>query len=295
MPASTCGQHRYQAGCPGCRHRASAYHRRRGRAMAAGTWQPLTPAGPVVDHLNRLREQGMTIPQIADAAGIPAGTLRGIIHHGRTVLRGGTAAALLAVTPTAPAAPSRHLLPMIGVTRRVQALVTAGYTLRDLATRAGLHYRQLSDWAAGGQRYITRQNATAITCLFDKLEFTPGPSNRARTMGERRGWPPPLAWDPETIDDPGARPALDEGDPVDEEEIARVLDRRAPATGLGPAGQAALWQLLAVDRGLTVGQIRYRLGLSTGQVDRLHTTWQNRQPQQQEETRPAATGAGLDQ
>ena len=45
---------------------------------------------------------------------------------------------------------------------------------------------------------------------------------RARTVAAHYGWVPPLAWDDDTIDDPGAHPDL--GQPTGRDTRARVED-----------------------------------------------------------------------
>lgn len=92
----------------------------------------------------------------------------------------------------------------VGALRRVQALRALGWPARVIADRIGVHERNLCRWPH--RRWISRRLYERICAVYDELSMTTGPDVRARRHAERQGWPPPLAWDDETIDDPDARP-----------------------------------------------------------------------------------------
>jgi DNA-binding Xre family transcriptional regulator len=277
-----CGHPRYVAGCGCCRAQSAAYERRRRAAVTAGTWQPTVPAGIVRAHVTRLRQTGMSLVAIANHTGVARRTISDINRGVRRTVHGPTAAAILRAVPTAPPPiPQANWTPAVGAGRRVRALVTAGWPMLEQARRTGLSRSQVWELAWDKQTWITTTTAATICGLFDRLELAPGPSTRARNQGRRHGWPPPLAWDHDTIDDPHTTPDLDpDGDCVDEVAISRVLAGKAPAMGLSPACQAVAYHRLSVDQRLSDGQIRYRLGLSAWQVQRLHHAWQHHQQQQ---------------
>lgn len=94
----------------------------------------------------------------------------------------------------------------IGVTRRRQALAAIGYGLTDLAPYFGLNCRSIGGHTS--QRKVHRDTFAQWCRVYDLLSMTPGPNQQARKLAQRQGWPPPLAWDDDTIDDPAAKPDL---------------------------------------------------------------------------------------
>jgi transcriptional regulator with XRE-family HTH domain len=93
-----------------------------------------------------------------------------------------------------------------GSARRIQALIALGWTQQQIAARLGITVQRLNHLHLR-QKFIYRTTAERIRVLYDELSTQPGPSNYARTAAARLGYPPPLAWDDETIDDPAAKPA----------------------------------------------------------------------------------------
>jgi hypothetical protein len=92
-----------------------------------------------------------------------------------------------------------------GSTRRLQALTAIGWDTDTLATELGWTTSQLHRALSAGQTPPhTRHH---ITALYDLLSMTPGPSTTARQHAQQHGWPPPLAWDDEHLDNPDATPA----------------------------------------------------------------------------------------
>jgi len=97
------------------------------------------------------------------------------------------------------------LINPIGTIRRIQALVANGYNQRDLAARLGMKPCNISRLLASQSRSVHVKTADRVVALFDELQLRPGPSDFARRRAARLGWPPPLAWDEDTIDDPAAK------------------------------------------------------------------------------------------
>jgi len=95
---------------------------------------------------------------------------------------------------------------LAGTQRRLRALVAAGYRQDDLASRLGVAWQTVSMAVNGNRLYVLADFAIATQELFEELEFTPGGDTRSINWATKRGWVPPLAWDPETIDDPTAMP-----------------------------------------------------------------------------------------
>lgn len=106
-------------------------------------------------------------------------------------------------------------IPAIGTHRRIQALLAIGWTYRDMANRLG-YSREAVRQVLLHQR-VHRSTAEQIERVYRELSMTLPPTDthaqrvtvaRARNKAARNGWPVPLAWDDEAIDDPKATPAV---------------------------------------------------------------------------------------
>lgn len=100
-----------------------------------------------------------------------------------------------------------RLVDATGTKRRIRALAAIGWTFAQIGTHAGYTTK-------GGIKELThrdrvnRAQAERVREVYDKLSMTPGPSPHARDRARHAGWPPPLAWDDSTIDDPAAEPDM---------------------------------------------------------------------------------------
>jgi hypothetical protein len=113
-----------------------------------------------------------------------------------------TARAILAV-PLKPH-PSRRGTNNAGTRRRVEALAWMGWTVRDIAQRAGIPRTSLTHLASG--RPVSHAVALGVACVYDDLAGVQGTSAHARSKARRYRYAPPAAWDDDTIDDPNAHP-----------------------------------------------------------------------------------------
>lgn len=106
------------------------------------------------------------------------------------------------------------LVDATGTIRRMRALRRLGWSSAAIAKRAG----RSKQWAQGltRNRKVSRATAKTIRTLCDELSMSIPPARtrgelasmvRARKHAERQGWPAPLAWDDDTIDDPAAMPS----------------------------------------------------------------------------------------
>lgn len=107
----------------------------------------------------------------------------------------------------------RALTDATGTVRRLQALSAVGWSRSRLARRLGMSPRNMSRLIRGSR--VRFETARAVRGLYDELWATAPPAGtrgdsisaaRARNVAERSGWPPPMAWDDDLIDDPAARP-----------------------------------------------------------------------------------------
>lgn len=124
-----------------------------------------------------------------------------------------------------------RLVDGIGTRRRLQALAAIGWTYAEIAARIGKNTPAVQRVAQGCDPRVRTVTAEAIRRVYEQLSMTPGPSTLVRGYATRHGWPPPLAWDDDLIDDPDATPNLSSTEPVvDEVAVELVLTRRANVT-----------------------------------------------------------------
>ena len=171
-------------GCVPCRAAVRQYAGARELAIADGRWEPMTDAGPVREHVDRLREGGMTLAQIAHAASrARADGVQVTVHlstverlvYGQT--RGGAnvplrrvrtevARALRSVRPDqAPAAATAR------VERVVQSLANQGWGEAEIGgalVRASSGVRAAGADSAAGARALAAQGAPALRAALDR-------------------------------------------------------------------------------------------------------------------------------
>lgn len=174
-------------------------------------------AAPAREHVTALRAAGIGLRRLEVLSGVSRSALTSLVN-GRAERGSGpskrvsaaTAHAILAVD--APEVPhhgvaDNQLVAAIGTVRRMQALVANGHPRRALAQRLGIAPSNAGPLFDTATRRITAATARKVDALFNELETTAGPSTRARNEGRRRGWPLPLQWDADTLDDPAAAAA----------------------------------------------------------------------------------------
>ncbi|MFG1963158.1 hypothetical protein [Nonomuraea sp. NPDC049028] len=211
--------------CYTCGYAKSVYCERRERAIAYGTWQPFVDAEPVRQHVRDLQTCGVGLRRIAEAADVDLQRLQAILTGRRGQRRKGPqqkmrlklAAKVLAVEPSLDLLGAKTVLDSTGTRRRLQALVTLGWSQSKLAEQLG--------WTPSNFTTLMKEPRTIVAtarkvrALYDELWDQAPPENdhrakiaasRARNHAAKQGWPPPAAWDDDTIDDPTARPDLGE-------------------------------------------------------------------------------------
>lgn len=152
-----------------------------------------------------------------------------------------------------------------GTRRRVRALARMGWSFAALGERLGVSNDQVGKWAAGD--LVRRDTAARVSALYDRLWDQPGGSVRARNLASAKGWPPPMAWDDASIDDPAASPAsTSDIDTVDELAVEAVLEGVRLQLA-GATAHAAVHALHA--RGVPAAVVAERIGIQERQVERL--------------------------
>lgn len=189
-----------------------ATHRRKQRAY--GRWEPdRVDATATREHLAALRASGLGWKQVTKLSKVPHQTLFEIGCGKRTSVRRRTEQKLLAV-PVPDHAGLLHAiaehgyLPALGSSRRLRALAAIGWSAHSLGVELGIHQRGIQRVRANPPT-VTGKFARDVKALFDRLQLTPGPNHKARCHAKRQGWPPPLAWDEDSIDNPTAKPWKD--------------------------------------------------------------------------------------
>ncbi|NKY48007.1 hypothetical protein [Nocardia cerradoensis] len=174
------------------------------------------PADPVRAHLATLKAAGLSYRRIVELAGLHRSYIGTLLvgkngHPPAQYVSKSTADRILSVPVPADFTEAVSLsadgdrMPALGAQRRLQALVAAGWTMRELARQLGLVSNNFGP-LMHGDGTITVARYREVVDLFERLQMQPGPSSRARVYARKRGWKLPLEWDEETIDEPDARP-----------------------------------------------------------------------------------------
>lgn len=211
--------------CYPCAAEASAYNERRNRAIAYGTWNPFMDAEPVREHVRRLSACGIGTRRLAVLADVSRNLLK-LLLNGKPgkepsrKVRTDNALRILAVEPTlenvAPSTP----VDAAGSHRRLQALVTIGWSQQKLADRLGLTRANFGSMMKAKQ--VTAATALKVRALYEDLWDQAPPedthrdkiaASRARNYAKARKWLPPMAWDDVLLD-------------LSEAELAAELDRQ---------------------------------------------------------------------
>ncbi|QJW38673.1 hypothetical protein [Cellulosimicrobium protaetiae] len=197
--------------CVPCTTANSEYEAQRTRDRAYGHPAFVDGHG-AVRHARKLTSAGLGSRRIAELADVSRSTLAALLRGTRTATRQSIVDKLLAVPmPTVDDLAPGATTDATGTTRRVRALVAHGWSIAALADRTGID-RQVLDAAVNAIRpSVAVSTARAVRGAYDELWVAPVPESPGKTRALNRarseGWPPPLAWDDDEIDDPAALPA----------------------------------------------------------------------------------------
>ena len=92
--------------------------------------------------------------------------------------------------------------PTVGVERRLWGLMRMGWPLRLIAEEGGVSPTVLNSISRGRVQEVQPHTRQAVHRAYERLSMRPGPSNHTKARAIKNGWPPPLAWDDDKIDDP---------------------------------------------------------------------------------------------
>lgn len=278
--------------CVPCADANASYEAWRTREKLFGRWdQRWADAGPVRERLLELADQRVNYKQVCHVTGLNPSTI-GAIIYGRHDRRGGgpparvkreIADTIMGLVIDPLQFTDGHVIDSVGFRRRAQALVAVGYSLSRIADELGI---ERSNFGLMIERPgITVRHMRAMIELYDRwwdtdpLAGLADPATKrgvtmARRMAAKQGWPRPMDWPDDAIDDPNYRPDVDGEEFVD--EIAVDLACRGErGVRLSPAErQMAVDQL--TEKGVSAKEISRLLGTTSRTVVRI------RHPQRKE-------------
>jgi len=175
------------------------------RDRIAKGWIPGTMSTEaVIAHLDALRDVGIGYRRVGELIGRDGQVVRRI--NGNTKVLRDIGERILCVPIDWRLAKDEARFDATGSRRRLQSLLALGYDNRTLARE--IDYTENSIWRiqSGTQTIIEAAAARKIEAAFNRLQLTPGASVRAVNRAKTLGYPAPLAWDEDTLDDPNAMP-----------------------------------------------------------------------------------------
>lgn len=239
-----CPDHRNHM--PGC-HDCTAYSRYRWHRwsweQAHGINQARQPAGPVREHVLRLREL-MGPATIAHRSGMSLRCVWDVLSGERPTVSAITAESLLAVpVPDQPMPRMTQSIPALEARRIIQGLQAQGWTYRHLGRLLGgvypEHVRRMTDPSKLGvtKETLTNLRDVAVQLVGLDIHNVPSPVHgmdwRSANCAAKKGWPPLSRW-----------LGLDLADPTTLEEQEAAAGREpAPCDELpaGPEPDAEPW------------------------------------------------------
>lgn len=228
--------------CDTCRTNATDRARARRRSQLYGTFDTgLVPAGPARDHIKLLQESGMGYKQIATATGLGFTAITSLMY-GRKGSKGDPRkgsvllqilrtkeAAILAIHPHADLLAAGANVNSLGTRRRIQALVTRGWSQQKIANQVGITRANMC--IVMKREQCTAGFARRVATLYDQLWNTPPAHeawrdkiafNRSVNYAAARRWVAPLGWD--NIDTDLVPPLAEPDDSIDEMAVQLVVD-----------------------------------------------------------------------
>lgn len=208
--------------CDDCKEDTRSYRQASDTLRALGKFKNhrMNPA-PARKHIRMLKSHKMTASQIGELAGVSRNCIDSIYHGSSrrtgkpiTYIFQPTYEAIMAVKPTSILErPSTSKVPAAGTRRRIQALMACGYSGKSIADHLDVTKRTIQTYME--RESVTVETARKVRDLYEQLWDVPPPADtpiqaqvasRLRNLAADHGWPPPLAWDDDTIDNPNARP-----------------------------------------------------------------------------------------
>lgn len=231
--------------CDDCRTAAVRYNKRLRYDRANGRRRTVD-ASRAHAHLDALAAAGMTEWQITRAGGWKSRNAVASVRESRRI-RPETERRVLSITPDGGLSDQSYV-DATGARRRLQALAVLGWTTRALAFELDMERGAVGDILTGRTARIRHGSAQAIAGCYGRLWNVAGPSERTRTWARQQGFLPPLAWDDDALDDPGA--AADPGavrggwEALNPDDVRELLEAGLPT------------EMVAARLGVSVKEIR---------------------------------------
>lgn len=230
----TCYDH-HRCACEPCRLENNKRQNARRKLKGYGLFDDgRTDAEPVRQHILHLREFGIGTRRLAEITGVGRPKIDHVMW-GKAVSSNGyyrpaipakrvdraAAEKILAVKPTIDALDPNYIMPARGTQRRLQALVSRGWSNVLLSQKLGMNAHSLGVMLRQGNVIVSTHHR--IAALFDELWDQEPPTDtlmrriviaRMTNYAAARRWLPPLAWD--DIDSDEEPPATEHETTVDE-------------------------------------------------------------------------------
>lgn len=170
------------------------------------------PNGPAVLHVRWLHDvMGMPLQLIADRSGTSLGCVFNQWKQATNEINRGNLDKILAVKPEQGGYRGAFVSP-IGTGRRLGALAHEGYPIRWLVQHIGVAHNNLLRVYRWQAKSVYASTAERVAQAYDKFEtrkpeefgITLNVSRVSQHYARKHGHAPPMAWDPDTIDDPSA-------------------------------------------------------------------------------------------
>ncbi|WP_229686350.1 hypothetical protein [Longimycelium tulufanense] len=235
-------------------------------------------------HVQALYRLGWSAIHIAKAANTTESHVIKILEGKPRHTRKETARAILAL-PLVPGAAERQHHNPVGTVRRLHALMRVGWSAHTIAQRCG---STLATIRGASRGIVSYRTASLVAQVYEELSGTPGDNPNTAKTARVLGYPSPMAWDDDTIDDPKAKPRGIANKPapkphsyVDGCVVSRLI--MGQHQGLRPSRAERDAALLALDRaGLNYAAIGGRLGMDTDSAERALMRAKARQRQGQQ-------------
>ncbi|MFE3452428.1 hypothetical protein ACFXJ8_26240 [Nonomuraea sp. NPDC059194] len=198
--------------CPECKSASAEGRAERKRRAAYAEWNgrpALVDAEPVRQHIISLQQSGLSVAHIVNMSGVGYSVVRNILYgtHDQPPARRvfwDNAQAVLKVRADVDSMPGSARVDGAGTRRRIQALMTLGWTSQNIADLVG--YTRVYVTALASRDRVTASAAKRIREAYGQLSMNvPADTPRARkakAFAAGRGWLPPAAWDDDLIDLP---------------------------------------------------------------------------------------------
>ncbi|WGV35914.1 helix-turn-helix DNA-binding domain protein [Streptomyces phage Frankenweenie] len=173
------------------------------------------PADEARAHGKLLTEAGMFVTDIARLAGVSRSIVGQVISGRVARIHRDTAAAILGVpVPRKEFVGCDGIVPALTAQRRIRALSRRGFSLKVMAREMNASVFTIDSIRNGNRVRIRASMDQAIHAAYNRLwnvdplslGVTPGGVTQARNWAIEQEWPPPAAWDDDTIGDPKAKP-----------------------------------------------------------------------------------------